>query len=244
MTDWPWPDSLDAVIAAPKHHRLVLENDKVRVLDTLIPAGDTVPVHTHRWPAVYYTIQPGEFIRRDGDGTLLFDSRTAPARATANFADHLPPHSVENVGSTDIRLISFEQPQRVSAGERDESIVAAHIIDLERSALERWGAGDPSGFEEISAPDVTYFDPFTETRLDGIALLRSWYDQIRGKIHIDRFEIIDPQVQIAGNIAVLTFRFISHGSEGSMHWNTTEVYRNSDAGWRIIHTHWSFHKPK
>ena len=56
---WPWPDSLDARTAAPRHHSLVLENERVRVLDTRIPVGDTVPVHTHRWPAVYYTISPG-----------------------------------------------------------------------------------------------------------------------------------------------------------------------------------------
>ena len=105
---WPWPDSLDALIAAPKHHRLVFENDRVRVLDTLIPVGDIVPVHTHRWPAVYYTIQISDFIRRDGEGNLLFDSRTAPARPSANFVDFLPPHSVENVGAADIHLISFE----------------------------------------------------------------------------------------------------------------------------------------
>jgi hypothetical protein len=86
----------------------VLENDRVRVLDTLIPVGDTVPVHTHRWPAVYYTIQRGDFVRRDGEGALLFDSRSAPALPPASFVDCLPPHSVENVGETDIRLISFE----------------------------------------------------------------------------------------------------------------------------------------
>jgi hypothetical protein len=34
MNDWGWPDSLDAVVAAPKHHKLVLDNDRVRVLDT------------------------------------------------------------------------------------------------------------------------------------------------------------------------------------------------------------------
>ena len=109
--NWPWPDGLDAVVAAPKHHRLVFENDRVRVLDTVIPAGDTVPVHTHRWPAVYYTIQSGEFIRRDGEGSLLFDSRTATARASASFVDCLPPHSVENVGPSEIHLISVELKQ-------------------------------------------------------------------------------------------------------------------------------------
>ena len=39
-------------------------------------AGDTVPVHTHRWPAVYNTVSFSHFIRRDGDGNVLFDSRT------------------------------------------------------------------------------------------------------------------------------------------------------------------------
>jgi hypothetical protein len=108
--DWPWPDSLDAVIAAPKHHKLVIENDRVRVLDTHIPAGDTVPVHTHRWPAVYFTISGGDFIRRDGEGKLLFDSRANPdpSAPAARFIENLPPHSVENVGATEIHLISFE----------------------------------------------------------------------------------------------------------------------------------------
>ncbi len=46
---WPWPDSLDALVAAPKHHALLLEDDRVRVLQTTIPAGDVAPLHTHCW---------------------------------------------------------------------------------------------------------------------------------------------------------------------------------------------------
>lgn len=108
---WPWPDSLDAVIAAPQYHRIVLENDRVRVLDTRIPVGEIVPVHTHRWPAIYYTIVAGDFVRRDGKGNVLFDSRTVPGlltRAEATFMECLPPHSVENVSPNEIHLISVE----------------------------------------------------------------------------------------------------------------------------------------
>jgi hypothetical protein len=108
---WPWPDSLDAMTAAPQYHRLMFENDRVRVLDTRIPVGDIVPVHTHRWPAIYYTIQAGDFIRRDGDGKVLFDSRSVPGLLTASattWMDFLPPHSVENVGEREIHLISVE----------------------------------------------------------------------------------------------------------------------------------------
>ena len=122
--------------------------------------------------------------------------------------------------------------------------VAETIMGLERGALERWGRGDPEGFLEISAPDLSYFDPFIERRLDGLAALRSMYEQIRGKIHIDRFEIIEPRVQVAGDVAVLTFRFKSYGGAGSIDWNTTEVYQRDQAGWRIIHTHWAPHQPQ
>jgi hypothetical protein len=38
---WPHPDSLDALVAAPKHHTLLLENEQVRVLDTRIEPGDS-----------------------------------------------------------------------------------------------------------------------------------------------------------------------------------------------------------
>jgi hypothetical protein len=107
---WPWPDSLDALVAAPRHHKLVLENDRVRVLDTRIPAGDLVPVHTHRWPAVYYTITGSDFIRRDGEGKVLLDTRVTPSvpDQPARFIECLPPHSIENVGTSEIHLVSVE----------------------------------------------------------------------------------------------------------------------------------------
>ena len=40
-----------------------------------------------------------------------------------------------------------------------EARLAQHIIEMERTALDRWGQGDPTGFLEISATDVSYFDP-------------------------------------------------------------------------------------
>src|SRR5580658_7462662 len=92
---WPWPDSLDALEAAPRHHKLVLDNDRVRVLDTHIPVGDRVPVHTHRWPAGYYTISGGDFVRYDPDGNVLLDTRIRPLPAgePARYIESLPPHS-------------------------------------------------------------------------------------------------------------------------------------------------------
>ncbi|MBI5001227.1 MAG: nuclear transport factor 2 family protein [Euryarchaeota archaeon] len=114
---------------------------------------------------------------------------------------------------------------------------AAAIIALERAALDRWGKGDPSGFLEICAPDVVYFDPYLERRIDGLEALARYYEPARGKIHIDRYELLDPKVQLCGDMAVLTFNYVSY--PGEARWNCTEVYRRTDGTWRIIQTHWS-----
>jgi hypothetical protein len=108
---WPWPDSLDALVAAPDHHKLLLENESVRVLEVRIPAGEFVPVHTHRWPSVIFTVSAADFIRRDGQGKLLLDTRVTPfpsPRPAAEWLPPLPPHSIENVGATEIRLLTVE----------------------------------------------------------------------------------------------------------------------------------------
>jgi ketosteroid isomerase-like protein len=120
--------------------------------------------------------------------------------------------------------------------------IQEQILKLERVALDRWGKGDPDGYLEISAPDVTYFDPFVERRLDSHSELSAWYDQVRGKIKIDRDEFVNPRVQVIGDAAVFTMQFVSHGSEGAMRWNCTEVYQRLGGDWKIVHTHWSFAK--
>jgi hypothetical protein len=108
---WPWPDDLDALIAAPHHHSLLLEDERVRVLHTHIPAGDIVPVHTHRWGGVANVLSFSHFIRRDENGEILFDSRQAgdlPKLPCVQWAQPLPPHSVENLGPVEISIIIIE----------------------------------------------------------------------------------------------------------------------------------------
>jgi quercetin dioxygenase-like cupin family protein len=52
---WSWPLAMDALVAAPAHHTLLLENEKMRVVETRIPPGQTVPVHTHGASPVCYS---------------------------------------------------------------------------------------------------------------------------------------------------------------------------------------------
>jgi hypothetical protein len=106
-----WPPELDALIAAPKHHRLVLENDRVRVLDTCVRPGETVPLHTHRWPAVLQLVSWSDFVRRDAEGRVLLDTRGKPPPASLPltiWSEPLPPHTLENVGTADLHACSVE----------------------------------------------------------------------------------------------------------------------------------------
>jgi hypothetical protein len=108
---WPWPDSLDALIAAPRNHTLLFENERVRVLETRILPGETVPVHTHRWPSVLFILTWSDFVRRDHLGNVTVDTRQtvdAPHLNTPTWLESLPPHSVENVGDAEINNLQVE----------------------------------------------------------------------------------------------------------------------------------------
>ncbi len=108
---WTWPDSFDAVIAAPEHHVVLFENDRVRVLDTLIRPRCRTALHTHRWPMTMYVVSWSDFVRYDEHGAVVHDSRTSMPNATppaAFWSEPMPPHSLENVGNADLRVVSVE----------------------------------------------------------------------------------------------------------------------------------------
>jgi uncharacterized protein (TIGR02246 family) len=121
---------------------------------------------------------------------------------------------------------------------------AATLLTMERSAMDQWSKGDPEAFLAIYDPDIVYFDPFISQRINGRDALRKWYDTFRGKFRIDHYEFLDPKVEISGDMALLTYNFVSQGSQGEKRWNATEVYRRRDGQWRIIHSHWSLTEPK
>lgn len=136
----------------------------------------------------------------------------------------------------------------VSAQSAAQKAVTDTIIALERAALDRWGRGDPQGYIETYAPEITYFDPFTDKRIDGIDAITAMLKPITGKVKIDRYEMLNPRAQQSGDIAVLSFNLVSHarnpdGSPRRVRWNSSEVYRRTAGKWKIIHSHWSFTKP-
>ena len=128
---------------------------------------------------------------------------------------------------------------------KEKNSIDSKIIELERTALFCWIQGDPTGFLEISAPDVVYFDPFQERRLNGHEELSKLYLSLKGQVSADQFEMLDPVVQATNKMAVLTFNFQSSVGQNLQKWNCTEVYRlEADGTWKICQTHWSLTKPE
>ena len=129
---------------------------------------------------------------------------------------------------------------------RTSSTVEAEILQLERQALDRWGRGDPGGFLDVYDEGVTYFDPLTTVRVDGHQAMVDYYRPWIGRIRVSRYEMLNPDVVVGGNMALLTYNLVNYLSDDTgvesvgSRWNSTTVYRLGRDGWKTIHSHWSF----
>lgn len=108
---WPWPPELDGPIAAPDHHRVIFENEQVRMLETTIRAGDVAPLHTHQRETVLYVLSGSHFIRRDETGAIVLDTRSVVPpfeMPRALWSPSIPAHTLENTGDDDLVLVGVE----------------------------------------------------------------------------------------------------------------------------------------
>lgn len=112
MSPEDWPAEFDAVTAAGKNHKVLLENDKVRVLEVTLAPGETGSLHHHRWPSVIYVLERGHFIDYDADGNVNIDTSKIPSSQqlpTTMWMDAQAPHYVKNSSDTiTIHLIRVE----------------------------------------------------------------------------------------------------------------------------------------
>ena len=105
-----WSAAQDAVQAAPQNHRVILENDKVRVLDVTVPPRTKESIHAHCWPSVLYVTEAGKYVDYDINGKVLFDSRsmTSPPLPMVLWKDPEAPHAVENLDDKPLHLVRVE----------------------------------------------------------------------------------------------------------------------------------------
>lgn len=108
---WAYPDSLDAVIAAPNTHKILLENERVRVLEVTIPPHGKEPVHTHRWSSVIYVDVRSKIRYYNAQGKVLFESGSVnrkEMKPVTQWLEPEAPHAVENMTDTPYHAIRVE----------------------------------------------------------------------------------------------------------------------------------------
>jgi quercetin dioxygenase-like cupin family protein len=101
---------MDALLAAPASHRVLIDNDRVRVLEVVIEAGAREPEHTHQASSVMIVDQPAG-IRYYAEGALTFETPGEPTTAAGPRVSWLEPegpHWVENIDQQRYHAIRIE----------------------------------------------------------------------------------------------------------------------------------------
>src|SRR3954454_23049683 len=101
---------LAALAAAPDYHRVLFENERVRVLDTRRLAGEQTPVHA---PRIARSALCRELDRLHPPRRQWKRARRQPRPSVTGYwggaLDRcLRPHSVENTGAADLHIIGVE----------------------------------------------------------------------------------------------------------------------------------------
>jgi beta-alanine degradation protein BauB len=95
---------IDALKASPENFKLLLENDHVRVLEYCLKPGSKDRTHTHP-PKSSYIVTGGKLkVYRENGASEIFDEEAG----TASWMDQVGKHYVENIGTTEIKIILTE----------------------------------------------------------------------------------------------------------------------------------------
>ena len=106
-----WDPDFDAVAAAPEHHKVIFENDKLRVLDVTLEPQDEEPLHHHRWPSVFVLDSVhGDVHDYSPDGTRLPPSRDVMEAIEAwdgktSLVVHMAPQPLGRVLNTGDKVV-------------------------------------------------------------------------------------------------------------------------------------------
>lgn len=100
-----WKPELDATTAAPDNHKVLFENDEVRVLEVTVAPGTREPMHVHRYPAVIYVDSTSHLIEHLQDGSS-HDVGVRPSGV--RWLPVAQGHAMENVGTLPLHAIRVE----------------------------------------------------------------------------------------------------------------------------------------
>lgn len=120
------------------------------------------------------------------------------------------------------------------------------IMENLSAALDAWYSGNPFPYCDLFAEEITYFDPMTPERIETREALIAHGARFEGQFVFPRHEIIEPVCQAVDEQRVLTYFLRQYSADGPYGptWKSSELYKNIDGQWRIVHAHWSAIAPE
>src|ERR1700722_14700844 len=118
--------------------------------------------------------------------------------------------TIRHFGKLPVAAVTLSLLLTSSCHRSSDDDMSAEIIALERAALDRWGRGDPQGYLDRMAPEITYFDLAVEKRFSVLPPSGAFFSPLKGKIALSPFDMLAPKVQRHGSVAVLTFNLIDY----------------------------------
>jgi hypothetical protein len=109
-TDSDWPPELDALLAAPANHRLLHEDDSVRLVEVSIEPGERENLHCHGWPSIMIILARPQFLFFDGNGNPVPPVQGTTEPPALPRVVRMPPqgpHAVEVAADAPHRFHAF-----------------------------------------------------------------------------------------------------------------------------------------
>jgi hypothetical protein len=106
-----WDPKSDGPIAAPGNHKVVYEDDNIRIMSVTVAPGASEPYHAHLKCAVLVFDQPTRIVNRAKGGKVLPDAEVwgaipwqgANAPKAIPFVWLQPPEAAHSISNTDTR---------------------------------------------------------------------------------------------------------------------------------------------
>ncbi len=123
------------------------------------------------------------------------------------------------------------------------------LIDFEQQIQWRWSCGDPNGYMDTLAEDVTYVDPLANQMLHGREAVRAHFmrimpagtktDVVRQEYHKETARVLsEDEVLLVFNFT--TYKNDDKGEEELfLSWNMSLIFRKADDKWWLTHGHLS-----
>lgn len=113
-----WDRSLDGAVAAPGNHKVIHEDDEIRVLSVTVPAGTEEHLHLHPYYSVLVFDSLARSVDRDASGKPIAERAMvdgiASTRGPVPWVFVQPPqalHSIKNIDTVAGHLIRIEFKQ-------------------------------------------------------------------------------------------------------------------------------------